>query len=119
VLLLLGLAFLLRALPVPPAQARAFEALLSDPHMLCLGQGGAQGEEPADSTHHEACDTCCLIGVRNAVLPPSSDSVPLVLGPVPDEIRPSIPSVVSARAPPAEAWSIVRAQRGPPSFDAN
>ena len=113
VALVLGLAALLRALPAPHAAADPGDAFLASAHVLCLGGEPSDGDVPPSPSHY-GCDSCCLPGGRVAIILP--DNHPVVILPPQLEQFVEVPGVLfaEARAPPFEAWSLERAQRGPP-----
>jgi hypothetical protein len=114
--LVLGLAALLRAMP-PPAQAQGLDGsgLRIDAHELCIGLASSADAPGPAVPIHEACGACCLLAGRVAV------ALPAVLPLAPEVPLPQSGSGLvawpglTARAPPHEAWSQERAQRGPPA----
>ena len=110
----LGMAALLRAMPAPLPIAGPGESLIASAHVLCIGGDQSDGDAPT-GPHHEGCDACCLPGGRIAGILPESPSVVVVLLPQRDRsIEIPLAFKTEARAPPFEAWSQERAQRGPP-----
>jgi hypothetical protein len=115
VALVLGLAALLRVLPVAvQGQTLADLGASLEQHVLCLGTASAADVPGPAMPNHEECQSCCLPAGRMAlalpaILPPVPQLLPLVMV----VEAPAWPAV-AARAPPYEAWSKERAQRGPP-----
>ena len=118
-LLVLAYALILRAvvLPAGAAPAGSLDALFSDPHVLCLSQPAGDDSDgvghPVSLPDH--CGDCCLVHAR-AVLPAAT--VRFIAVRWPEIVASSEIFAVdyAPRGPPDEAWSPVRAQRGPPGM---
>jgi hypothetical protein len=116
--LALAYALVLRALVLPVAASPGdpLGALLADPHPLCLTQADAGPNSGLPAPHPDHCGDCCLLHARLALDPALDVATALPwprLAQTALRPRPAQP----ARGPPEEAWSPLRAQRGPPLID--
>jgi hypothetical protein len=89
----------------------------ADTHSLCISQsaGDFDGWPTAPLSEHPSCEHCCLNGGAPS-LPsqPASFTIAPILAANLEALANGLPDI---RGPPAaEAWSIPRAQRGPPAF---
>jgi hypothetical protein len=90
---------------------------LADPHAICLNAatGDVERSPVAPIDDHASCDLCCLSSGAPTLAAPSLDFVFEVIG---EQSRaPWFGALPAIRGPPpAEAWSLPRAQRGPPKI---
>ena len=105
--------------PIVMPAAGSPEALLSDAHILCLTESAAGLPDDAGlpAPAHDHCNDCCLSATPAAPPVPVAGIVPQ-LWPRAAGLSLLPPLRPGSRAPPEEAWSPVRAQRGPPKLPA-